>query len=154
MDFAEEMARVFTDPIVLFHQDGDLIPQWLKEKITIDRCCRYLKNDKNISATDSEVCAYLMTASFAMPLDHDYAQIYLYVANKTYKGRGELPSDIIVNYLTSDQERYLDRLSHWIREQQDKHFKSKKRKLRKQNKTLNDIPKQAGQLVLTNFFWR
>ncbi|MFC1871040.1 hypothetical protein ACFLYF_01365 [Chloroflexota bacterium] len=32
------------------------------------------------AGTDAEVCAYLYTAGLSAPMDHDWSQIYLYVA--------------------------------------------------------------------------
>jgi len=36
------------------------------------------------TGTDAEACAYLNTASLTQPMGHDWTQIYLYIAGKTY----------------------------------------------------------------------
>ena len=66
--------------------------------------------------TDAEACAYLYTACLAQPIDHDWGQIYLYVANKTYRRwrRNEVPKDIWVESLTDEQMRDLNSLKEWL----------------------------------------
>ena len=51
---------------------------------------------EEMTGTDAEACAYLMTVSLTHPMDSDWSQIYLYVAGKTYKrwNKSELPADI------------------------------------------------------------
>ena len=48
---------------------------------------------------DTEACAYLYAAALTQPLDNDWGQIYLYVANKTYRRwrRNEVPEDIVAD---------------------------------------------------------
>lgn len=61
-------------------------------------------------------CAYLYTAALTQPMDHDWGQIYLYIATKTYRrwGKNEMPADIVVESLTDEQERELNRLKAWL----------------------------------------
>ena len=49
-------------------------------------------------------------------MDHDWGQIYLYVANKTYSRwrKNEMPEDIRVGSLTDEQMRDLNRLEGWL----------------------------------------
>jgi hypothetical protein len=75
---------------------------------------------EEMTGTDSEACAYLMTASLTQPMDHDWAQIYLYIAGKVYeKWRTKesgvtMPPDIAVDKLDDEQIRDLNRLKEWI----------------------------------------
>ena len=48
------------------------------------------------------------------PMDHDWGQIYLYVANKTYSRwrKNEVPEDIRVESLTDEQMSYV-RMRDW-----------------------------------------
>ncbi len=67
-------------------------------------------------ATDAEVTAYLMSAAFCAPLDHDHADIYLHVAGKTmgkYQGV-TMPEDLRHDEITSYQEMLLRDLKHKI----------------------------------------
>jgi hypothetical protein len=74
------------------------------------------------TGTDAEACAYLYTACLAQPVDHDWAQIYLYVANQVYsrhrtKESGvQFPEDIQVRSLSDYQMAELRRLKDWIYE--------------------------------------
>jgi hypothetical protein len=77
---------------------------------------------EELTSTDAEVCAYLMTASLAQPIDSDWTQIYLYVANQVYsrhrtKESGvQFPEDIRVGSLSDYQMTELHRLKDWIYE--------------------------------------
>jgi hypothetical protein len=60
---------------------------WVKTAITLERLemnMRVLKGEE-LTGTDAEACAYLMTISLAEPMDSDWTQIYLYVTGRTYK---------------------------------------------------------------------
>ena len=72
------------------------------------------------TGTDTEACAYLNTASLTQPMDHDWTQIYLYIAAKVYgKWRTKesgvtMPDDIRVESINDDQMRDLNRLKAWL----------------------------------------
>ena len=114
-----DIVGVFTDPILVFPGGwGDTLPEWLKNAITLERLemnMRALKG-KEMTGTDAEACAYLYTAGLTAPMDHDWSQIYLYVAGKTYsrhKGN-QVPEDIQVESLNDYQMGELDRLKEWL----------------------------------------
>ena len=69
-----------------------------------------------MTGTDAEACAYLNTTSLTQPMEHDRAQIYLYIAGKTYTRwkKTEMPDDIRVESLNDDQMRDLNRLKAWL----------------------------------------
>jgi len=50
------------------------------------------------------------------PMDHDWTQIYLYIAGKTYTQwkKSEMPEDIRVESLNDEQMRDLNRLKAWL----------------------------------------
>ena len=114
-----EIVGVFSDPIIVFPGGwGDSLPEWLKNTITLERLemnRRTIKGDEP-TGTDAEACAYLYTAALTQPMDHDWGQIYLYVANKTYSRwrKNEVPEDIRVGSLTDEQMRDLNRLKGWL----------------------------------------
>ena len=114
-----DIAGVFTDPILVFPGGwGDTLPEWLKGAISMERLemnMRALKGEE-MTGTDAEACAYLYTACLTQPMDHDWGQIYLYIATKTYHrwGMNEMPSDIAVDKLDDEQMRDLRRLKEWI----------------------------------------
>ena len=114
-----DIVGVFTDPIVVFPGGwGDTLPDWLKNAVTLERLemnMRVLKGEA-MTGTDAEACAYLYTASLTQPMGHDWTQIYLYVAGRVHGrwNKGDMPEDIKVESLTSDQTRKLNRLKEWL----------------------------------------
>lgn len=127
-----EIVGVFADPIIVMPGGwGDSLPSWLKEAITLERLIANVEALKTgvMIATDAEACAYLFTACLEAPIDHDWTQIYLYVASKVYerhrtKDSGVIfPADIKVTELTRDQQRDLASLKFWIYDRRVKHRK-------------------------------
>ena len=114
-----DIVGVFTDPIVVFPGGwGDTLPDWLKGAVTLERLgmnMRALKGEE-MTGTDAEACAYLYTASLTQPMGHDWTQIYLYVAGRAHGrwNKGDMPEDIKVESLTTDQTRELNRLKEWL----------------------------------------
>jgi len=118
-----DIVGALTDPIIVFPGGwGEDIPEWLKNTITLERLAmnmRALKGEE-MTGTDAEACAYLMTVTLSQPVDSDWTQIYLYVAGKVYEGwrskesGTEFPEDIQVESLTREQENDLNRLKEWI----------------------------------------
>ncbi|GAH74445.1 unnamed protein product, partial [marine sediment metagenome] len=114
-----EIVGVFTDPILVFPGGwGDSLPDWLKNSITLERLemnMRALKGEE-MTGTDAEACAYLFTATLTQPPDHDWTQIYLYIAAKVYSRwrKNEVPEDIRVESLNDEQMRDLNRLKAWL----------------------------------------
>jgi len=82
-----ELVGALADPIIVFPGGwGDTIPDWLKNAITLERLemnMRELKGE-DPTGTDAEACAYLYTAALTQPLDHDWGEIYLYIATRVY----------------------------------------------------------------------
>lgn len=114
-----EIVGVFGDPIVVFPGGwGDTLPDWLKNAITLERLAMNMKalKGEEMTGTDAEACAYLNTASLTQPMDHDWTQIYLYVAGKTYTRwkKTEMPSDIAVDSINDYQMAELNRLKEWL----------------------------------------
>ena len=82
---------------------------------------RALKGDEP-TGTDAEACACLYTAGLTAPMDHDWSQIYLFVAGKTYSRRNasQVPNDIRAESLNGYQEVELNRLKAWLYQQRVK----------------------------------
>jgi len=136
-----DIVGVFTDPVIVMPGGwGDDLPDWLKQAITLERLIANIEGLKTgkMTATDAEACAYLFTASLEAPLDHDWAQIYFYVATRVYerhrtKDSGvTMPEDIRVTELTRDQERDLSRLKDWIYATRLKYRKAREHDQRKE----------------------
>ena len=114
-----DLVGVFSDPKIVFPGGwGDDLPGWLKNAITLERLetnMRALKGEE-MTGTDAEACAYLYTAALTQPMDHDWGQIYLYIATKTYRrwGKSEMPQDIAVDSISDYQLAELNRLKEWL----------------------------------------
>jgi len=155
-----EIVGCLTDPILVFPGGwGDSLPEWLKSAITMDRLVmnmRALKGEE-MTGTDAEACAYLYTTSLTQPIDHDWTQIYLYIANKVYnqwrqkESGAEMPEDIRVESLRDDQMRDLNRLKEWIYRKRIQIRLERDRVERRQKKEDEVAAKKAEQPALFNF---
>ena len=124
----DRIVFTLTAPMVGYGAWADDIPDWLKEQAQMGRLLLAMHAPEAEIATDAEACAYLMTASLAMPLDHDWTQIYLHVATVCGRRDGkEIPEDVAVEELTDWQSDRLLDLKKWIFRQQWKHFKQQAR---------------------------
>ncbi len=83
-----DLVGCLTDPVIVFPGGwGDTLPEWLKTAITLERLevnMGALKGEE-MTGTDAEACAHLYTAALTQPMDHDWGQIYLYIATKIYR---------------------------------------------------------------------
>jgi len=134
-----DIVGVFTDPILVFPGGwGDTLPDWLKGAITMERLMSNVEALKTgeMTGTDAEACAYLMTVSLTQPIDSDWTQIFLYIAGKVYRrqGKGEMPADIAVDKLDDEQMRDLRRLKEWLYERRIKIRQERDRAERRQQK--------------------
>ena len=81
-----DLVGAITDPIIVYPGGwGDTLPDWLKTDITLERMMGDMKvlKGEEPTGTDAEACAYLYTAGLTAPMDHNWSQIYLYVATMT-----------------------------------------------------------------------
>ena len=151
-----DIVGVFTDPIIVFPGGwGDTLPEWLKNAITLERLemnMRALKGEE-MTGTDAEACAYLFTAVLTQPMDHDWGQIYLYIAGKTYRRwrKSEIPSDIGVDSLSDDQMSDLNRLKEWLYQKRTQARLDRERTERRQRKEEEAAERKAEQPALFEF---
>jgi len=155
-----EIVGVFSDPIIVFPGGwGDSLPDWMKNAITLERLVMNMKalKGEEMAGTDAEVCAYLYAASLTQPMDHDWTQIYLYIAGKTYsrwrskESGAEMPEDIAVESLNDDQMRDLNRLKAWIYKKRTDHRLERDRDERRQKKEEETARRKAEQPALFTF---
>jgi hypothetical protein len=114
-----DIVGALTDPIIVFPGGWrEDLPEWLKNAITLERLAMNMKalKGEEVTGTDAEACAYLWTAALTQPMDHDWGQIYLYVATQVYRrwGKHEMPGDIAVDSLNEEQMADLNRLKEWL----------------------------------------
>jgi len=150
------IVGVFTDPIIVFPGGwGDTLPEWLKSAITLERLemnMRALKGEE-MTGTDAEACAYLYTAALTQPMDHDWTQIYLYIAGKTYRRwrKNEMPGDIAVESISDYQMAELNRLKGWLYQKRTQAREGRERAERRQKKQEEAERRQAEQPALFTF---
>ena len=151
-----DIAGVFTDPIIAYPGGWeDTIPDWLKGAITMERLIMNMKalKGEEMTGTDAEACAYLMTTAMCFPMDHDWTKIYLYVAGKVCRQhkQAEIPEDILVESLDADQVRDLNRLKAWIYDRRIKVRLERDRAERRERKEEEAQRKKAEQPALFVF---
>ena len=151
-----EIVGVFTDPILVFPGGwGDTLPEWLKGAITLERLEMNMKalKGEEMTGTDAEACAYLMTVSLTQPMTSDWSQIYLYVAGKTCKrwNKSELPADITVDSISDNQLRELNRLKAWLYRERTEIRLERERAERRQSKEIEEVKRKAEQPILFEF---
>ena len=149
----DELVSALTDPILIFPGGwGDSLPEWLKTAVTLERLEMNMKvlKGEEMTGTDAEACAYLMTVSLTQPMDSDWTQIYLYVAGKTYRrwGKNELPADIRVDSLNEYQAGELKRLKDWLYQKRVKVGQERERGERRQEREQEAEKKKAEQPAL------
>ena len=151
-----DIVGVFIDPILVFPGGwGDTLPEWLKETITMERLVmnmRALKGEE-MTGTDAEACAYLYTASLTAPMDHDWTQIYLYIATRTYKqwGKNEMPANVAVDSLSDNQLKELNRLKAWLYRQRCKVRLERERADRREKTEQEEAQRKTEQPALFEF---
>lgn len=140
-----DIVGVFTDPIVLTPQGAawaDCLPEWLRAAITLERLVENVRalKEGNRTGTDAEACAYLYTLALDIPLDSDWAQIYLYIATKVYEkhrskdSKVTFPDDVRVDTLNDYQMGKLKELKRWIYETRVKARQEKNRAERREKR--------------------
>jgi len=151
-----DLVGTFTDPILVFPGGwGDTLPEWLKNAITLERLemnMRALKGEE-MTGTDAEACAYLYTVGLTAPMDHDWSQIYLYIAGKTYARHNgnQVPDDIQVESLNNYQMTELNRLKSWLYRKKDQVRQEGDRIERRQAKEEVEAQREAEQPALFEF---
>ena len=155
-----DIVGALTDPIIVFPGGwGDTLPEWLKTAITLERMMMNMRELKGElpTGTDAEACAYLNTASLTQPMDHDWAQIYLYIATKVYeKWRTKesgvtMPNDVRVESLNRNQEDDLNRLKAWLHHKRTTIRLDRDRAERRQKKEAEATARKEAQPALFDF---
>jgi len=93
------------------------------------------------------------SAVLTAPMDHDWSQIYLYVATITYRhwNKGEMPADIAVDSISDYQMGELSRLKSWLYHQRVKVRQGKDRAERRQEKEGAKVQREEEQPALFEF---
>jgi len=137
-----DIVGCLTDPIIVFPGGwGDTIPEWLKTAITLERMIGNMKalKGEELTGTDAEACAYLYTTGLTTPMDHDWSQIYLYVATMTYR------------HWNKYQLGELKCLKAWLYLRRIKARMEKERAERRRVREEAEVQQEAEQPVLLKF---
>ena len=151
-----DIVGALTDPILVFPGGwGEDTPEWLKNAITLERLTMNMKalKGEEMTGTDAEACAYLMSAALSFPFDHDWTKIYLYVAGKVCRQhkQAEVPEDILVESLNDEQMRDLNRLKEWLYRKRTTIRLDRDRGERRQKREEEVAAREAAQPALFNF---
>ena len=151
-----DIVGALTHPIIVFPGGwGDSLPEWLKSAITLERMVMNMSVLKGElpTGTDAEACAYLFTAALTQPMNHDWGQIYLYIATQVYRrwGKSEMPPDIAVDSLNDEQMRELQRLKEWLYKKRTQVRLERERAGRRQRKEGEAARRKAEQPALFEF---
>jgi len=151
------IVGALTDPIIAYLGGwGDTIPEWLKSAIITERMVMNLKalKGEEITGTDAEACAYLYTACLCFPLDHDWSQIYLYIAGQVHSRHhngAQVPEDIRVESLSAEQISDLRRLKGSIYQGRTRARQERDRADRRERREEEATKKKAEKPVLFEF---
>ena len=108
----DALVGALTDPIIVFDPSwADVLPDWLKGEIKMQRLAQLIKSEEGI-ATDAEALAYVSNASLAQPLASDWVYIYMYLLTRVMgeKVPGELRKESLDDY----QMGLLKELKEWL----------------------------------------
>ena len=96
---------------------------------------------------------YPYAAALTQPMDHDWGQIYLYIATQTYRrwGKNEMPADIAVDSLNDYQLAELKRFKDWLYQQRTKIRLERDRAERRQRKEEGAAKRKTEQPALFEF---
>jgi hypothetical protein len=155
-DWVEDMVEVFTAPLIVYPGGWeDTLPDWIKSEVTLQRLIRLMKGDDGL-ATDVEALAYMYPRTLEAPLDHDWTQIYMYLATKVMGSRlsskeAEIPADIKVERLEPYLESKLIELKRWIRERQRNALAERRKAERWHEREEMATKQKAAQPALFDF---
>jgi hypothetical protein len=112
---------------------GAATPAWLSEAVSIARLGLLLAGEHE-QASEEEAVAYLLAASLAAPLHHDWAEIYFWLAARVLVRWGKVGQEqdfwqmigeaVLRRNLRPDQEDDLCRLLRDIRRSVERHART------------------------------
>lgn len=111
-------------------------------------------SDEEMTGTDAEACAYLYTVTLTQPVDSDWTEIYLYIADQVYshyrtKESGvQFPDDIRVRSLSDYQQGHLRRLKDWIYRRRVQSRQDRNRTERREAREEEDTRRKTEQPAL------
>lgn len=113
----KELARCFTDPIIVYPGWKGCLPAGIKEDIPIDRLRILCRKEDEGECTDLEAMAYLYTAILARGMDPHWVNIWINLV-KLCAERKNIHLEITPYELSLQEKRMFVGLKRWIRRQQ------------------------------------
>ena len=128
----DKLVFAMVGPIITWPQYRD-VPKWLIDCVKLERLAgnlKELKTGEDAGATDAEALIYLNTTSLAIPLDHGWYRIYLYLFNLEFKRwKKPVPEGLeFKGELSPSEKSDLYELKHWLHRKAWEYFKQKKRR--------------------------
>jgi hypothetical protein len=140
------LVAALTDPIIVFDPSwADVLPDWLKGEIKLQRLAQLMKGEEEI-ATDAEALAYVSNASLAMPLASDWVEIYQYLLTRVMKEK--VTEELRREHLDDYRMGLLKELKQWLWRKRAKHREERARRERAEAKAL-ERAKAPEQLKLS-----
>jgi hypothetical protein len=133
-----ETLRYLSGPIIAHTGGEGAVPDWLRQAIPQARLDLVGSGEATL-ATEEEACAYLMTASLAVPLDRNWADTYIWIANRVCGKHSRMPQGQdfwtalghdTPQSLNRNQESDLWKLREWLRRGVSKNEKATGRRPR------------------------
>jgi hypothetical protein len=118
-----DLVHCIAGPLIVFSTPwSDVIPKWVRGEITMRRMIQQMKmlrnRDEPKLATDIETMAYIMPRTMDAPMDHDWTEIYLWLARKCLIDAGrpgvEATEDIAPKEINQQQKEMLRHLQRWL----------------------------------------
>ena len=131
----DQIVEIFQKPLVVADlQWAEAIPDWLMQRVTLERLMQVYKREEGL-ATDAEAVCYLCTASLMSPLSNEYAKVYLYLAKQEFVREGKDVSQIEAPEALSNYEQHcLDELKQRIWTSAERRLKEKKKAIKERER--------------------
>jgi hypothetical protein len=108
----DALVGALTDPIIVFDPSwADVLPDWLKGEIKMQRLAQLMKGEEGI-ATDAEALAYVSNASLSQPMASDWIDIYQYLLTRVMGDK--VPNDIRKESLDNYRLGLIKELKEWL----------------------------------------
>jgi len=140
----DALVGALSDPIIVVDPSwADVLPDWLKGEIKMQRLAQLMKGDEGI-ATDAEALADVSNASLAVPRASDWVDIYMYLLTSVMGKK--VPEEMRKESLDDYRIGLLKELKGWIYRQRVKARQEKRRMERAKAKAEAEAraPKQLG----------
>ncbi len=143
-----DLVGALCDPIIVYPSGWqDMLPDWIKPRITMERLIMNMKVTKEggVPVGDTEALAYMFPRTMEAPMSEQWFRIYMYVFTQAMKfKKTEVPEDLKSDELSQYDMQQLDDLKRFIYDRRVKNRKDKAR-LEKGEKVKKEEPEDNPQ---------